>query len=148
MSSMKIIVNTDGASRGNPGKGAIGVVVSNERGEIIKKYAEYLGDKVTNNEAEYGAVIFSFKKLKVLFGKDKIKTMEIEFRSDSELLVNQMNGKYKISEGHLQDLFMTIWNLRVDSGKVSFVHIPREKNKEADALANYALDEKSKKSLF
>ncbi|PXF33255.1 hypothetical protein EU77_14855, partial [Mesotoga sp. SC_NapDC] len=105
-------------------------------------------DKVTNNEAEYGAVIFSFKKLKVLFGKDKIKTMEIEFRSDSELLVNQMNGKYKISEGHLQDLFMTIWNLRVDSGKVSFVHIPREKNKEADALANYALDENSKKSLF
>ena len=145
---MKIIINTDGASRGNPGKGAIGVVISNSKGEVLKKYAEYLGDRVTNNEAEYEAVIFSFKKLKLLFGKDKIKTMEIEFRSDSELLVNQMNGKYKISEGRLQELFMTIWNLRVESGKISFVHIPREKNKEADILANYALDENSKRSLF
>jgi len=145
---MKIIVNTDGASRGNPGKGSIGVVISNDKGEIVKKYAEYLGDKVTNNEAEYEAVIFSFKKLKHLFGKDKVKIMEIEFRSDSELLVNQMNGKYKISEGRLQELFMAIWNLKIEFGKINFIHIPRERNKEADILANYALDENSKKSLF
>jgi ribonuclease HI len=59
-----------------------------------------------------------------------------------------MNGKYKVSEGRLQELFMTIWNLRVDSGKVSFVHIPRERNKEADKLANYALDNNFKKTLF
>ncbi len=94
---MKIIINTDGASRGNPGIGSVGVVVSNEKGEILKKYGEYLGERITNNEAEYEAVIFSFKKMKLLFGKDKVKKIEIEFRSDSELLVNQMNGKYKIN---------------------------------------------------
>jgi ribonuclease HI len=145
---MKIIINTDGASRGNPGKGAVGIVVSNEKGEIIKKYSEYLGDKVTNNEAEYQAVIISFKKIKFLFGKDKAKTTEIELRSDSELMVNQMSGKYKITEKHLQELFITIWNLKTEFGKVNFIHIPREKNKEADALANFALDENTKRSLF
>ncbi|HNP79747.1 MAG TPA: ribonuclease HI family protein [Candidatus Pacearchaeota archaeon] len=145
---MKIIINTDGASRGNPGIGSVGVVVSNEKGEILKKYGEYLGERITNNEAEYEAVIFSFKKMKLLFGKDKVKNIEIEFRSDSELLVNQMNGKYKISEKHLQDLFMIIWNLKTEFGKVDFVHIPRERNKEADALANQALDENLKKTLF
>ncbi|MBP6914034.1 ribonuclease HI family protein [Candidatus Parcubacteria bacterium] len=145
---MKIIINTDGASRGNPGIGSVGVVVSNEKGEILKKYGEYLGERITNNEAEYEAVIFSFKKMKLLFGKDKVKKIEIEFRSDSELLVNQMNGKYKISEKHLQDLFMIIWNLKTEFGKVDFVHIPRERNKEADALANQALDENLKKTLF
>ncbi len=145
---MKIIINTDGASRGNPGIGSVGIVISNEKGEILKKYGEYLGERITNNEAEYEAVIFSFKKMKLLFGKDKVKNIEIEFRSDSELLVNQMNGKYKISEKHLQDLFMIIWNLKTEFGKVDFVHIPRERNKEADALANQALDENLKKTLF
>ncbi|MDD3170556.1 MAG: reverse transcriptase-like protein, partial [Candidatus Pacebacteria bacterium] len=70
---MKITVNTDGASRGNPGPGSIGVVVSNEKGEVIKKYAEFLGERVTNNEAEYEAIIFSLKKLKLLLGKEKVK---------------------------------------------------------------------------
>ncbi|GMX58769.1 MAG: hypothetical protein MCSN_4230 [Candidatus Microsyncoccus archaeolyticus] len=145
---MKIIVNTDGASRGNPGIGSVGVVISNDKGEVIKKYGEYLGERVTNNEAEYEAVIFSFRKMKLLFGKDKVKKLEIEFRSDSELLVNQMNGRYKVTEKHLQELFMTIWNLKTDFGKVEFSHVPREKNKEADALANQALDNNLKKSLF
>ncbi len=145
---MKIIINTDGASRGNPGKGAVGVVISNEKGEIVKKHGEYLGDKVTNNEAEYEAVAIALKKVKALIGKDKTKLAEIEIRSDSELMVNQMSGRYKITEKHLQEKFMNIWNLKTEFGKVVFYHVPREKNKEADALANYALDENSKKSLF
>jgi ribonuclease HI len=145
---MKITVNTDGASRGNPGLGAIGVVIANEKGEIIKKYAEFLGDRVTNNEAEYEAIVFSLKKLKLLLGKDKVKKIEVEFKSDSELLVNQMNGRYKIVERGLQEAFMKIWNLRTEFGRINFVHIPRERNKEADKLANQALDENSKRSLF
>ncbi len=145
---MRITVNTDGASRGNPGPGAIGVVIANEKGEGIKKYAELLGDRVTNNEAEYEAVIFSLKKLKLLLGKDKIKKMEVEFRSDSELLVKQMSGKYKIVEKTLQELFIKIWNLKTEFGRIDFVHVPRERNKEADKLANQALDENSKRSLF
>ncbi|MDD3292705.1 MAG: ribonuclease HI family protein [Candidatus Pacebacteria bacterium] len=145
---MKIIINTDGASRGNPGKGAVGVVISNEKGEIVKKHGEYLGDKITNNEAEYEAVVIALKKVKALIGKDKTRGAEIEIRSDSELMVNQMSGKYKITEKHLQEKFINIWNLKTEFGKVIFIHVPREKNKEADALANYALDENSKKSLF
>jgi ribonuclease HI len=145
---MKITVNTDGASRGNPGPGAIGVVIANEKGEVIKKYDEFLGDRVTNNEAEYEAIIFSLKKLKLLLGKDKVKKIEVEFKSDSELLVMQLSGKYKIVEKTLQELFMKIWNLKTEFGRMDFVHVPRERNKEADKLANQALDGNSKRSLF
>ena len=144
----KIIVNTDGASRGNPGPGAIGVVIKNEAGEVIKKYSEYLGLERTNNEAEYEAVIFSLKKLKLLLGKKAIKKAEVEIRSDSELLVKQMNGEYKIMEIALQKLFMKIWNLKTEFGKVIFVYVPREENSEADRLANLALDKNARQSLF
>jgi len=73
------------------------------------------------------------------------KTTEIEFRSDSELLVKQMNGEYKIMEERLQELFMKIWNLKTEFGSVKFIYVPREENREADKLANLALD---KKRLF
>ena len=107
-----------------------------------------MGERVTNNEAEYEAIIFSLKKLKLLLGKEKTKKMEVEFRSDSELLVRQMSGKYKIVEKTLQELFMKIWNLKTEFNRIDFTHIPRERNKEADRLANQALDENSKRSLF
>lgn len=136
----KIIIHTDGGARGNPGPAAIGVVVCNDKGQVLKKYGEYLGDKFTNNQAEYRAVIFALKKVKALFGKKKAQNIEIEIRSDSELLVNQLNGKYKIVEPDLQPLFLQIWNLRVDLPRISFVAVPREKNKEADRLLNEALD--------
>jgi len=138
----KIIVNTDGASRGNPGPAAIGVVIKDETGKVVKKYSEFLGLEMTNNEAEYEAVIFSLKKLKLLLGKKMAKTTEIEFRSDSELLVKQMNGEYKIMEERLQELFMKIWNLKTEFGSVKFIYVPREENREADKLANLALDKK------
>lgn len=147
MKKEKIIVYTDGGSRGNPGPAGIGVVVCNEKGEAIKKYSKDIGIK-TNNEAEYGAVIFSLQKIKQLFGKAKIKDIEIEVRMDSELVARQLNGKYKIEEERLFPLFIKIWNLKIDSGKISFVEIPREKNKEADHLANLAMDKKQTKSMF
>jgi len=102
----------------------------------------------TNNEAEYEAVIFSLKKLKLLLGKKAIKKAEVEIRSDSELLVKQMNGEYKIMEIALQKLFMKIWNLKTEFGKVIFVYVPREENSEADRLANLALDKNARQSLF
>ncbi|MDD4062335.1 MAG: ribonuclease HI family protein [Candidatus Pacebacteria bacterium] len=144
----KVIIYTDGASRGNPGMGSIGVVFCNEKEEIIKRYSEYLGDKVTNNEAEYSAVVFAFKKFSSVFGKKLAASTEIELRSDSELLVKQMKGEYKITNPRMQDLFMQVWNLKIDFAKVTFRAIPREKNKEADRLANEALDALNKKSLF
>jgi len=135
----KIIIYVDGGSRGNPGPAAIGVLFCNEKGICFKKFSEYLG-KMTNNEAEYKAAIFALKKFKLIFGKKLAKETEIEIRSDSELLVNQMNGKYKILEKTLQPLFLELWNLRLDFKKVKFKLIPRKKNKEADKLVNQTLD--------
>ncbi len=131
--SSRIVIYTDGGSRGNPGPSAIGVVVGD------KEYSEYLGMK-TNNQAEYLALIFALKKAKQLFGKKKAKESEIEVRMDSELVVKQLNGHYKILEKELQPLFLEVWNLRLDFKKVEFKHIPREQNKRADKLVNKELN--------
>ena len=108
----KIIILTDGGSRGNPGPAAVGAVFLNEKGQIFKKYGEYLGDNLTNNEAEYEAVIFALEKFKALFGKKLARSTEVELKADSELLVKQLNGEYKVSEPRIQSLFMKIWNLK------------------------------------
>ena len=129
----KMIIYTDGGARGNPGPAAIGVAIGD------KEYSENIGT-ATNNEAEYKAVILSLKKAKHLAGKESAKKTEIEVRSDSELLVNQMNGEYKVKNKELQPLFIEIWNLKTEFKQVSFRHIPREKNKVADTLVNRALD--------
>ena len=145
----KIIVYTDGGSRGNPGKAAIGVVFCNEQEQIIKKFGEYLGDNLTNNDAEYQAIIFALKKFKAVFGKAIAQTSDVEIRADSELVVKQLNGDYRLSEPKIQQFFIEIWNLKFDFESVKFKHIPREKNKEADALVNQALDaETAPNSLF
>jgi len=135
----KIIIYTDGGSRGNPGPSAIGVVFCNEKGDIFKKYSEYLGE-TTNNEAEYRAVILALKKFKALFGKKLAKNTEIELRSDSELLIKQLNGEYKILEPKIKDFFIAIWNLKIDFKKVKFTLVSRTKNQEADSLVSEVLD--------
>jgi ribonuclease HI len=145
----KIIVYTDGGSRGNPGKAAIGVVFCNEKEQIIKKFGEYLGDNLTNNDAEYRAVIFALKKFKALFGKAIAETSDVEIRADSELVIKQLNGDYRLENPKIQQFFIEIWNLKFDFQSVKFKHIPREKNKDADRLVNEALDQEAgAKSLF
>lgn len=145
----KIVIFTDGGSRGNPGPSAVGFVFCNEKGQVIKKYGEYLGEEITNNEAEYNAVILALKKFKALFGKKLAKNTDVDIKSDSELLVKQMNGEYKIMEPDIQKLFLEVWNLKLDFKKIKFTLINRERNKEADALVNEALDNNnSKQSLF
>lgn len=139
----KIIIYTDGASRGNPGPSSVGIVFYNEKGQEIKKYGEFLGEK-TNNEAEYQAVIFALKKFKALFGKKLAQNTEVEVRSDSELLIKQLNGEYKILEPKIQLLFVAVWNLKLDFKKIKFKLIPREKNKTADKLANQTLDSQNR----
>ncbi len=143
----KLIVFTDGGSRGNPGPAGVGVVVVNDKKQILKRYAKNIGIR-TNNEAEYEAVILAFQKIKHLFGKDKIKKMNIDVRMDSQLVVRQMNGEYRVKEEKLFPLFIKIWNAKIGFGNVSFNHVPREKNKEADALANEAMDSVEQKGLF
>lgn len=143
---MKIIIYTDGGSRGNPGPAAIGVIFTDEKGRVIKEYAQKIG-RATNNEAEYEAVIFALQKAKLLFGKQKAKNMEIEIKTDSEFLAKQLNGQYKILDRNIEQLFLKTWNLRIDFGKVVFKYIPRSENREADKLVNRALDYKGERSV-
>ncbi|KKS65176.1 MAG: Ribonuclease H [Parcubacteria group bacterium GW2011_GWC1_43_12] len=143
---MRLVIYTDGGSRGNPGPAAIGFVICNEKEELIKQHGQVI-ENTTNNEAEYQALIFALKKVKALFGGEKAKDMELEIRMDSELIVKQMNHEYRVSEENLQPLFIKVWNLLIDFGKYKFIAIPREKNREADRLVNEALDAKQE-NLF
>jgi len=136
----KIIIYTDGGSRGNPGKAAIGVVFCSEDGAPLKKFGEYLGDGLTNNEAEYRAVVFALKKLREMVGEVALAATEVQIRSDSELLVNQMSGRYRIKNENIRMFVVNIQRLMEGFGKVSYVAIPREQNKMADAMVNQALD--------
>lgn len=143
----KIIMYTDGGARGNPGPAALGVVLKDEKEKTTASYQQTLG-KRTNNEAEYEAVIFALKKIKQRYGKEKARLLDIELRLDSELVARQLQGAYKIAEPRLHPLFMAIWNLRVELGNVRIVHVPRSRNKEADALVNEALDAQPPPALF
>lgn len=137
-SNQEVLIWTDGASRGNPGLAGIGVVIRLENEK--KLYKKFLGDGVTNNEAEYQALIFALEKVKALLGKKKAKKTKIKCFSDSELLIKQLNHQYKIENEKISQFFLRIWNLAIDFDKVEFAHIPREKNQLADQLANEAID--------
>lgn len=140
----KIKIYTDGGSRGNPGPAAVGVWIET----LNKKFGECIGE-TTNNVAEYQALILGLKKIKQLIGKDKIKQFEIECYLDSELVVKQLNHEYKLKDENVKNNFIEIWNLMLDFKNVIFIHIPREKNKIADAMVNEALDNREKqKSLL
>lgn len=142
----KVVIFTDGGSRGNPGPAAIGVVFADGSGRPFKRYAKAIGVR-TNNEAEYEAVLFALAKAKALFGKARVKAMDIEVKMDSELVARQLGAEYKIEEERLWPYFMKIWNARLDFGRLSFHHVPREQNREADRLANQALDQEQGRLL-
>jgi len=142
----KVIIYTDGGSRGNPGNAGVGVVITNEKGQILKKASKSIG-VATNNFSEYEAVITAFAELKKLFGKNALN-MSFEFRLDSELVQKQLSGEYQIKEEKLYPQFIKIWNLRVkDFPKTIFKHIRREENNLADGLANEAMDHGEQKGL-
>ncbi|MFH1769144.1 MAG: ribonuclease HI family protein [Parcubacteria group bacterium] len=147
VSNEKFIIHTDGGSRGNPGPGAIGAVIKSANGTLKKEYGEFIGNDVTNNEAEYKAVIFALKKLKQLIGKEKAAHSYVDIFVDSELLERQMNKKFKVSDREIGQFFLQVWNLTMDFGEVTFNHVFREKNKEADRLVNAVLDKEVNKLL-
>lgn len=138
MASDKIILFTDGGSLGNPGPAGAGAVVADAAGRELKRLQKPLGI-FTNNEAEYQAVIFGLTSLKRIYGKKKLKELAVEVRLDSDLVASQLRGEYQIKEERLFPFFIKIWNLRMtDFPRLTFLHIPREKNHLADELASEA----------
>ncbi|HEY4511148.1 MAG TPA: ribonuclease HI family protein [Candidatus Paceibacterota bacterium] len=135
-----ITIYTDGGARGNPGPAGIGAVIVGADGRIVEEVSKFLGHQ-TNNYAEYHAVIEALEAVKKLFGATKLKETTVEMYMDSELVVKQLNGIYQVKEPTLFPQFIKIHNLRVkDFPHITFSHVPREKNKKADKLANDAMD--------
>jgi ribonuclease HI len=148
MSKSGLILFTDGGSRGNPGPAGCGVVITDEQGQVIKKTSKALG-VMTNNEAEYWAVITGLETVKKMYGQEKLGAYVLEVRLDSELVCRQLLGEYQVKEERLWPLFMKIWNMQIkDVPRFACRYIPREKNKLADLLANEAMDEQAKPKLF
>jgi len=130
----KLIVYTDGGARGNPGPAGIGVVIQDGENKVIKTYKEYIGE-TTNNQAEYQAVVKGLELAK------ELKADSVEVFLDSELVVNQINGEFKLKNSDFQVWFIKIHNYKQKFKKITFKHVPREKNTLADQLANQAMDE-------
>jgi ribonuclease HI len=136
---MKLTIYTDGGARGNPGPAGIGAVILDEEGKTVKEIAEYIGE-TTNNQAEYTAVVRALEECKKLFGEE-LREANIEVRMDSELVVRQLSGLYKVKEEGMKAQFARVAKLRLeDAPHIIFTHVRREKNKRADELVNQAID--------
>lgn len=131
----QVIAYTDGASRGNPGPASVGIYITDTNGKSIQEVSEYLGEG-TNNFAEYSAVIRALK-LSI-----EHNVSNILIRSDSELLVRQLNGAYKVKSKSIIGLYKKVRELLSKIEQCSFEHVRRENNTKADSLANMALDER------
>ncbi len=130
---------TDGGSRGNPGPAAAGVVIKDPKGKNLKKAGKYLGIK-TNNEAEYQALILGMKAAIL----EEIK--ELTCILDSELIVKQLNGLYKVKSANLKKYFKTIREMEKNFISIEYNHVKRQKNKEADEMVNHILDDIDKRN--
>ncbi len=131
---MHVQIYTDGGARGNPGPSATGIIIKDKNGKLLAEYGEYLG-KQTNNFAEYSAIISALKKAKNLGANTA------DCFLDSKLVVEQLKGKWKVKEPTLQKLFIQAYNASTQFKKVTYKHIYREKNKEADSWVNKVLNQ-------
>lgn len=129
-----LTVNIDGASRGNPGDAGIGIIAK-EKNKVIIELSEYIG-KATNNAAEYSALVRALEEILILGYK------QAHIISDSELIVEQINGNYKVKDETLKILYYQAKALILKFDSFSIKHVKREQNKEADLLANKGIDEK------
>ena len=136
---MKVSMHTDGAARGNPGQAGLGVVISAQDGRRLLELSEYLGS-TTNNIAEYRALIRGLEEAKNLGAK------EVEAFTDSELVARQISGQYKVKSPGLLPLFQKAKVLLGGFSSAKVTHVRREYNKEADKLANLAIDQQNSMS--
>lgn len=133
MSAERLVIYTDGAARGNPGPAGAGVRIEGPDGAALAEIAEYLGE-TTNNVAEYRALLLGLERARVLGAS------QIEVRSDSELLVRQMTGAYRVRNEGLRPLVARAHALADAFASVAYVHVRRESNRAADRLANLAIE--------
>ena len=133
LSVNKVIICTDGAARGNPGPAAIGATVKDAKGNLIASVSRHIG-VTTNNQAEYQAIIAALEKA------ISLGASHVELKSDSELVVKQINGRYKVKKAALRPLYQEIVQLIGSLEGFTIAYIPRQQNREADKLANKALD--------
>ncbi|MBI5560424.1 MAG: ribonuclease HI family protein [Deltaproteobacteria bacterium] len=129
----RLIIYVDGASRGNPGKAGAGAVIKGADGRVVKEIRKSLG-VATNNVAEYMALITALTDARDMGGKS------VHVFADSELIVKQINGEYRVKSEGLKTLYQKVIAIKGDFSEFRITHIPREKNKEADTLANAAID--------
>lgn len=135
---MRFTIYADGGSRGNPGPAGSGAVVRNEVGEVVVTVSEFLGT-ATNNVAEYTAVLRALENLALML-EGKAKEADVEVRMDSMLVVRQMSGEWKIKHDGMKVLAASTKEAASRFRSVSFAHVYREHNKDADKLANEAMD--------
>jgi len=129
----KAVLYTDGASRGNPGPAAIGAVIKDGQGRVLARISERIG-RATNNQAEYRAVIAALEEAV------RLGAAGVEIKSDSELVVRQINGRYRVKNPGLKPLYRQVKELQSAFQSCTVVSIPRRQNREADGLCNAALD--------
>jgi ribonuclease HI len=132
----KLLLYTDGGARHNPGPAAAGFVLKTESGQILRRGGKFLGT-ATNNEAEYQALLEGLRAVK------EFRPQHLDCFLDSSLVVNQLNGRFKIKEARLRELIFEIKKLESDFASVNYRYISRERNKEADAMVNEILDEQT-----
>lgn len=132
-SPRKLIVESDGAARGNPGLAGAGVIIKDERGRRIETFGRFLG-RATNNQAEYQALIAGLQAVA------RYQPESVTVQMDSELVVKQMSGQYRVRHPALLPLYAEAVELAAKLPQVTFVHVPRERNPGADRIANRAID--------
>ncbi|OIO50805.1 ribonuclease H [Candidatus Kaiserbacteria bacterium CG_4_9_14_3_um_filter_50_16] len=136
---MKFFIHADGGARGNPGLAGAGAIIRDEFGNAVASVSQFLGTH-TNNFAEYEAVILGLEALTKLVQKKKLNVIEVVVNMDSELVVKQMLGVYKVKHPVLKEQQARLVQVASTFGAVSFTHVPRDENSDADALANAAMD--------
>lgn len=136
---MKFTIHADGGSRGNPGPAGSGAVIRDEKGSPVATVSKFLGTQ-TNNFAEYEAVILAFQELLKLVQEGKRSKTEVMVKLDSELVVKQVNKVYKVKHPVMKEQHARLIHAASAFGKVTFMHVFREENSDADALANEAMD--------
>ena len=136
---MHFTIHADGGSRGNPGPSGAGAMIRDELGNSVGSVSRFLGIR-TNNFAEYEAVILAFEALTKLIGMKNARAATIEVKMDSELVVKQMKGIYTVKHPTMKTQHARLVAAGSAFEEVSFTHIPRSQNSDADALANEAMD--------